>query len=124
MDFFGIGYSGGFHPLPYLRISRYLYFSFENAQSTFEFIAPIMELVIGISLAFIIIKFILNLFKQTSKLPTEEKETIEIKGKKLTFEDINNNEKMPMEWYRGLSSDEQKLIADFDHTQARKKMKM
>lgn len=86
-----------------------------SVTNTIGNISPIIGVVAGIVLAFVIIGVIIDLF-------SESEPTITVGGRTLTQADINNGNKMPLEWYHSLTYEQQKSIADFDHEQARLKM--
>lgn len=86
-----------------------------SVSNTIENMSPIVAIILGIVLALVIIELIIDLF-------SEHEPTITVGGMTLTQADINNNEKMPLDWYHSLTYEQQKSIADFDHEQARLKM--
>ena len=87
-----------------------------NAVSFFQNVSEPVAYIIGIVLVLAILSDLMGWFN------IESEPTITIQGKTLTQKDINNEEKMPMEWFRNLSPEDQKRISDFDHEQARKQM--
>lgn len=87
-----------------------------NATSFFQNVSEPLAYVIGIVVVLAIIGDIMGWFD------VQGDPTITVRGKTLTQKDINNEERMPMEWFRSLSPEEQKRISDFDHEQARKQM--